>query len=82
VRRPPTADELDAHLHTIIARLIKMLTRRGVLLEDMGQTYLAERDADGEESRTLRPLQFMQRLAALVPRPRLYRAGPADSGLS
>jgi len=26
-------------------------------LEDMGQTYLAEPDADGEEARTLRPLQ-------------------------
>jgi hypothetical protein len=28
-----------------------------VLVEDMGQTYLAEPDADGEEARTLRPLQ-------------------------
>ena len=36
---------------------MKMLTRRGVLVEDMGQTYLAEPDADGEEARTLRPLQ-------------------------
>ena len=53
----PTDDELDALLHTIIARLMKMLTRHGVLVEDMGQTYLAEPDADGEESRTLRPLQ-------------------------
>ena len=34
-----------------------MLTRRGVLVQDMGQTYLAEPDADGEEARTLRPLQ-------------------------
>jgi hypothetical protein len=53
----PTDDELDALLHTIIARLMKMLTRRGVLVADMGQTYLAEPDADGEEARTLRPLQ-------------------------
>jgi hypothetical protein len=36
---------------------MKMLTRRGVLVEDMGQTYLAEPDADGEESRTLGPRQ-------------------------
>jgi hypothetical protein len=36
---------------------MKMLTRRGVLVQDMGQTYLAEPDADGEEARTLRPLQ-------------------------
>ncbi len=53
----PTDGELDALLHTIIARIMKMLTRRGVLVEDMGQTYLAEADADGEEARTLRPLQ-------------------------
>ncbi|MGQ5490876.1 hypothetical protein ACUH78_18720, partial [Thauera sp. ZXT1-4] len=54
-------------LQTVIARLMKMLTRRGVLVEDMGQTYLAEPDADGEEARTLRPLQA----AAMPCRPRL-----------
>ena len=48
---------MHALLQTVIARLMKMLTRRGVLVEDMGQTYLAEPDADGEEARTLRPLQ-------------------------
>ncbi len=53
----PTDDELHAMLQIIIARLMKMLTRRGVLVEDLGQTYLAEPDADGEEARTLRPLQ-------------------------
>ena len=53
----PTDDELDALLQTIITRLMKLLTRRGVLVEDMGQTYLAEPDADGEDARTLRPLQ-------------------------
>ena len=53
----PTDDELHALLQTVITRLMKMLTRRGVLVEDMGQTWLAEPDADGEESRTLRPLQ-------------------------
>jgi hypothetical protein len=36
---------------------MKMLTRRGVLVEDMGQIYLAKPDADGEEARTLQPLQ-------------------------
>jgi hypothetical protein len=34
-----------------------MLTRRGVLVEEMGQTWLAEPDTDGEEARTVRPLQ-------------------------
>ena len=53
----PTDEELHVLLRSVIARLMKMLTRRGVLVEDMGQTYLAEPDTEGEESRTLRPLQ-------------------------
>ncbi len=53
----PTGDEVHALLQAIITRLMKMLTRRGVLVEDMGRTCLAEPDADGEEARTLRPLQ-------------------------
>lgn len=53
----PTNDELHALLQTVIARLMRMLTRRGVLVEDIGQTYLAELDADADEARTLRPLQ-------------------------
>ena len=32
---------------------MKMLTRRGVLVGEMGQTYLAEPDVDSEESRAL-----------------------------
>ena len=36
---------------------MRMLTRRGVLVEDMGQTWLAEPDSDSDEARTLRPLQ-------------------------
>ena len=45
----PTDDELHTLPQTIIARLMKLLTRRAVLVEDMGQTYLAEPDIDGEE---------------------------------
>jgi hypothetical protein len=37
---------------TVITRLIKMLKRRGVLIELMGQTYLAEPDADRDEACT------------------------------
>ena len=63
-----TDDEVHALLQTLVARQMKLLTRRGVLVEDMGQTYLAEpdADADAEEARTL---EFMQRLTALVPAP-------------
>ena len=64
MRAPPrepivqaTDDELHVLLQTVITRPMKMLTRRGVLVEDMGQTYLAQPDADGEETRIQRPLQ-------------------------
>jgi hypothetical protein len=53
----PTDDELHTLLQSLITRLMKLLTRRGVLVEEMGQTYLAEPDADGDGVRTLRPLQ-------------------------
>ncbi len=43
LRSLPTPDSLD--------------TRRGVLIKEMGQTYLADPNADGDEARTLRPLQ-------------------------
>jgi Putative transposase len=57
VAAAPTDDGSRALLQTVFARLMKMLTRRGVLVEDMGQAYLAEPDADAEEARTLRQLQ-------------------------
>ena len=40
-------DEPHALLQTIIARLMKLLTRRRLPVEETGQTYLAEPDADG-----------------------------------
>ncbi len=53
----PTDDEVHALLQTIITWLMKTLTRRGVLVQGTGRIWLAEPDADGEEARTLRPLQ-------------------------
>jgi hypothetical protein len=41
---------------------MKLFTRRGELIEEMGQACLVEPDDDGEEARTLRSLQ-----AAAVP---------------
>jgi hypothetical protein len=40
-------------LQTVVARLRKMLTGRGVLIEQMGQAYLAEAHAGGEQARTV-----------------------------
>ncbi len=55
----PTDEALQVLLHKIIGRLMKLLTRRGVLIEEQGSTYLADSDSDAEsdDARTLRPLQ-------------------------
>ncbi len=57
----PTDEELHALLQTVIARLMKMLTRQAG--RGHGQTYLTEPDTDGEDARTLRPLQAAGRKA-------------------
>jgi Putative transposase len=43
-------------LQSIIKRVIKQLVRRDVLVEDQGETYLADTEDDSEEARALRPL--------------------------
>ena len=55
----PTDEELQALLHKIITRLMKLLTRRSVLVEEDegGSRYLADADADSDEARALWPLQ-------------------------
>jgi len=53
----PTDEALKTVLHKIITRLMKLLTRRGVLVEEQGQTYMADDDSDSDEARVLRPLQ-------------------------
>jgi len=52
-----TDDSLHALLQTVIARLMTLLTCRGVLVEDMVKTWLAKPQPEGEEARTLWPLQ-------------------------
>ena len=53
----PTDEALQAVLHKIITRTMKLLTRRGGLVEEEGSTYRADNDGDAEEARSLRPLQ-------------------------
>ncbi len=53
----PTDEALQAVLHRIITRTMKVLTRRGVLVEEQGRTYLGDDDGDSDEARVLRPLQ-------------------------
>ena len=55
VQVPAPADEaLQAVLHRIITRTMKLLNRRGVLIEEQGQTTLADNDGDSDEARALR----------------------------
>ena|GEM_PF-1248055 len=75
----PTDEELQALLHKIITRLMKLLTRRGVLIEEEGgSSYLADADADADadsdEARALRPLQAAACTYRIAFGP---RAGPA-----
>ena len=53
----PTDEALQSVLHKIITRMMKLLSRRGVLVEEEGLTYMADNDGDSDEARTLRPLQ-------------------------
>ena len=53
----PTDEALQTVLHKIITRTMKLLTRRGVLVEEEGSTYVADNDAESDEARILRPLQ-------------------------
>ena len=53
----PTDEALQAVLHKIITRTMKLLTRLGVLVEEQGQAYLADTDVDSDEARAFRPLQ-------------------------
>ena len=53
----PTDEALQTVLLKIITRTMKLLTRRGVLVEEEGSTYMADSDADSDEARALRPLQ-------------------------
>ena len=50
----PTGDAPQTVLHKIITRLMKLLTRRGVV-EEEGSTCVADNDSDSDEARTLRP---------------------------
>jgi hypothetical protein len=63
----PTDEALQAVLHRSITRLMKLLTRQGVVVEEEeGSTYIADNDGDSDEARTLRPLQaaaFTYRIA-------------------
>jgi len=56
-----TDEQLRALLHRIITLLMKLLARRGVLVEEEegGSSYLvdADADADSDDARALRPLQ-------------------------
>jgi hypothetical protein len=53
----PTDEVLKTVLHKIITRMMKLLTRKGVLVEEQGQTYMADNDSESDEARVLRPLQ-------------------------
>jgi hypothetical protein len=52
----PSDEDVWEVLQSIIKRVMKQLVRRGILVEDQGETYLADAEDDSEEARALRPL--------------------------
>jgi hypothetical protein len=44
-------------LRKIVGRILKLLTRRGALVQDRDSVYVADAGGDCDEVRTLRPLQ-------------------------
>ena len=53
----PTDDVLQVVLHKTITRLMKLLMREGMFVEEQEQTTMADDDAVSGEARTLKPLQ-------------------------
>ncbi len=53
----PTDEVVQTVLHKIITRLMKLLTRTGMLVKEQGQTCMADDQNDSDEARSLRPLQ-------------------------
>ncbi|MBS0445725.1 MAG: transposase [Proteobacteria bacterium] len=54
---PPTGQEVQAVLRKIVDRVLRMLTRRGVLVQEQDSIYVADADGESDDARTLRPLQ-------------------------
>ena len=52
----PSDAALQAVLHTIIVRTMKLLTRQGALIEEQGQTWLADIDGESDVSVRVTPL--------------------------
>jgi hypothetical protein len=52
------SDELKGLLEQIVARLMKLLTRRGYLVEEQGMTWLADTDADHPLASLHPPCQY------------------------
>jgi hypothetical protein len=53
----PADETLRAVLHNIITRTKKLLTRRGVFVEEQRQRYVADNDSDSTDACGLGPLQ-------------------------
>jgi hypothetical protein len=52
----PNDEQIWEVLQRIIKRVMKQLVRRGILVEDQGETYLADDEDESDEARALRPL--------------------------
>jgi hypothetical protein len=75
--KAPSDDELHALLHTVITRLMKMLTRRGALIEEMG-LHAAVRVEAHERKRLEQLCRYITRPALADERVQLNAAGQVE----
>jgi hypothetical protein len=54
---PPSDQQLQALLHSIITSVMKRLVRQGVLVQEQDQWYVSDDIANDDEASALRPLQ-------------------------
>jgi len=69
--KAPTRDDLIKLTHTIASRVARYLERQGLLERDTGNIYLTPEASNGTTHVIFEPLDFISRLVALVPKPRV-----------
>jgi hypothetical protein len=76
----PTDEALQSVLHKIITRRMKLLARRGVLVEEEGSITMADNDGDSDAARVLRAAAGRNLYLSHCLRPARWLEGADDAG--
>ncbi len=77
---PPNDEDVQAVLDRIVRRVLKMLTRRGVLVQEQDSIYVADADGESHDARTLRPLQAASCVYRIALQPARRPEGSQSAG--